>query len=91
MSTAHGFGNVQAQIARKSGVSMKRAGAMLAATTRRAGPAARKRNPRLNRVKGYRRGGMVKGYKRGGSVREKPYGTKMCRRDGMTVETPNGD
>ena len=70
---------------------MKRAGAILAASSRRAGAGARKRNPRLNRVKGYKRGGMVKGYARGGSVRKKPYGTVMCRRDDYTEEQPNGD
>lgn len=52
-SKAHpGFKAVQGQIARKQGVSKERAGAMLAAGTRRAGAAARRRNPRLKRVKG---------------------------------------
>lgn len=52
MSAAHpGFKNVQAKIARRQGVSLKRAGAILAAGTRRAGAAARRKNPRLNRVK----------------------------------------
>lgn len=51
MAKAQGFKNVQAQIAAKSGVSAKRAGAILAASTRRASPAAKKANPRLNRVK----------------------------------------
>lgn len=51
-SPAHpGFKSVQASIARKEGVSKARAGAILAAATRRASPAARKANPRLNRVK----------------------------------------
>lgn len=72
MSTAHpGFAAVAAKIARKEGVSANRAGAILAASTRRAGRAARRRNPRLNRVKGGRRycgGGMVKGYADGGMV-----------------------
>jgi hypothetical protein len=31
---------------------MKRAGAILAASTRRASPAAKRKNPRLRRVKG---------------------------------------
>lgn len=54
MAKAHpGFKSVQSQIAAKQGVSKERAGAMLAASTRRASPAARKSNPRLNRVKGY--------------------------------------
>lgn len=47
-----GFKAVQSKIAAKEGVSKERAGAMLAASTRRAGKAARKANPRLNRVKG---------------------------------------
>jgi hypothetical protein len=56
MSKAHpGFAAVQSKIARKEGVSMKRAGGILAASTRRAGAPARKANPRLSRVKG--RGG----------------------------------
>lgn len=46
-----GFKAVQGQIARKEGVSMDRAGAMLAASTRRASPAAKKANPKLKRVK----------------------------------------
>lgn len=47
-----GFKAVQAQIARKQGVSPAEAGAMLAAGTRKAGAAARAKNPRLNKVKG---------------------------------------
>lgn len=46
-----GFKSVQAKIAKKQGVSKKRAGAILAASTRRASPTAKKRNPRLKRVK----------------------------------------
>lgn len=53
MKKAHpGFAKVQSQIAKKAGVSKERAGAILAASTRRAGAKARKANPRLNRVKG---------------------------------------
>jgi hypothetical protein len=48
-----GFKSVQSSIAAKEGVSKDRAGAILAASTRRASPAARKANPHLNRVKGY--------------------------------------
>jgi hypothetical protein len=48
-----GFKSVQKSIASKQGISMERAGAELAAGTRRAGSKARKANPRLNRVKGY--------------------------------------
>ena len=47
-----GFGAVQAKIEKSEGVSKERAGAMLAASTRKAGAAARKKNPRLNKVKG---------------------------------------
>jgi len=47
-----GFKSVQKSIASKQGISMERAGAELAAGTRRAGSKARKANPRLNRVKG---------------------------------------
>jgi uncharacterized protein YigE (DUF2233 family) len=52
-SKAHpGFKSVQSSIARKEGVGMKRAGAILAASSRRASPAAKRANPRLNRVRG---------------------------------------
>lgn len=47
-----GFKSVQASIAKRQGISKDRAGAILAASTRKASPAARKANPRLNRVKG---------------------------------------
>ena len=47
-----GFKAVAASISRRQGVSKKRAGAILAAGTRRAGAAARKKNPQLNRVRG---------------------------------------
>ena len=46
-----GFKKVQSQIAKKEGISEKRAGAILAAGTRKASPAAKKKNPRLRRVK----------------------------------------
>lgn len=52
MATKHpGFKAVQKSIARKEGVSMKAAGAILAHATRNASPAAKKANPRLKRVK----------------------------------------
>jgi hypothetical protein len=52
-SSAHpGFKSVQKSIARRQGVSMERAGAILASRTRGASGKAHKRNPRLNRVKG---------------------------------------
>jgi hypothetical protein len=47
-----GFKAVQAKIAAKQGIPMKRAGAILAASSRRASPAAKRRNPRLLRVSG---------------------------------------
>lgn len=47
-----GFKGAQASIAAKEGVGKERAGAILAAATRRASPAAKKANPRLKRVKG---------------------------------------
>jgi hypothetical protein len=46
-----GFKAVQSKIASKQGVSKERAGAMLAASTRKASPAAKKKNPNLKRVK----------------------------------------
>lgn len=47
-----GFKAVQARIAKKEGVSKKEAGAMLASSTRHASKKAKRRNPRLKRVKG---------------------------------------
>jgi hypothetical protein len=46
-----GFKAVQNSIAKKEGVSKKSAGAILAASTRKASPAAKKANPRLKKVK----------------------------------------
>lgn len=48
------FKKIQAKIAAKDDVSEKRAGAILAASTRKAkhNPAAVKANPKLKRVKG---------------------------------------
>ena len=52
MSAKHpGFKAVQTKIARKEGVSMKQAGAILASASRKASPAAKRANPRLKRVK----------------------------------------
>ena len=45
-----GFKNIQTQIARKSGLPMERAGAILAAKTRDASPAAKAKNPALKKV-----------------------------------------
>lgn len=44
------FKSVQARIAKKSGEGMKAAGAMLAASTRRASPKAKRENPALKKV-----------------------------------------
>lgn len=46
-----GFKAAQKQIAKKQGVSSERAGAILAASTRKASPAAKKANPNLKKVK----------------------------------------
>ena len=47
-----GFKKVAATIARTQGISIQRANAMLAATTRRASKSAKRKNPRLKRVRG---------------------------------------
>lgn len=47
-----GFDALANRIAAKQGISKKRASAELAAGTRKAGAKARKKNPRLNRVRG---------------------------------------
>jgi hypothetical protein len=47
-----GFSAVQAKIAAKQGISQERAGAILAAGTRKASAKAKKKNPRLKRVRG---------------------------------------
>ncbi len=52
MATKHvGFKSAQRSIARKQGVSMKSAGAILASATRNASASAKRANPRLKRVK----------------------------------------
>jgi hypothetical protein len=53
MAKGHpGFKAAAASIAKRSGVSAERAKAILAASSRRASPAAKKANPRLGKVKG---------------------------------------
>lgn len=47
-----GFKAVAGRMARRQGISRKAASAELAASTRRASKGAKKRNPRLKRVKG---------------------------------------
>jgi len=54
-----GFKAVQKSIAEKGGYSMKSAGAILASKSRHASKAAKKKNPRLNKVKG---GGLTGAY-----------------------------
>lgn len=45
------FQKVQKKIAAKEGISMKRAGAILAVSSRNASEAAKKKNPALRKVK----------------------------------------
>lgn len=47
-----GFKAVQNDIAKKEGLSKKSAGAILAASSRKASPAAKRKNPALKKVKG---------------------------------------
>jgi len=51
-----GFKAVQKQIAKRQGVGMERAGAILAAGARKAGRKAVRANPRLKRVSGVKKG-----------------------------------
>lgn len=52
MAKHPGFKKVASGIARREGVSKGEADAILAASSRRASPAAHKKNPRLGKVKG---------------------------------------
>lgn len=45
-----GFKRTQNKIAKQQGVSKKAAGAILAASSRKASPAAKRKNPRLKKV-----------------------------------------
>lgn len=47
-----GFKSVQNKIAKTQGVSKKAAGAILASSSRKASETAKRKNPRLNKVKG---------------------------------------
>jgi hypothetical protein len=47
-----GFNAVQKKIAQQKGVSMESAGAILASSSRNASAAAKKKNPRLKKVRG---------------------------------------
>ena len=52
MAKGHpGFRAVAGQIGQQLGVPLERANAILASRTRKASPAARQKNPRLNRVR----------------------------------------
>lgn len=51
MAKGPGFKAVQAKIAKSEGVSAKSAGAILASSTRKASPAAKRKNPNLKKVK----------------------------------------
>lgn len=51
-----GFKNVEKGIAKKEGIPMKNAGAILASAGRNASPKAKKMNPKLMRIKGNNRG-----------------------------------
>jgi len=55
-----GFHAVQKEIARKQGISMDRAGAILAAGARKASPAAKRANPRLLKISGVKKVGKKK-------------------------------
>lgn len=46
-----GFKNVQKKIAKEQNISTDRAGAILAASTRKASPSAKRKNPNLKKVK----------------------------------------
>lgn len=54
------FKAVQEKIAKKEGVSKERAGAILAAATRRASTAAKRKNPNLKKVKMPKKGRVYK-------------------------------
>ncbi len=47
-----GFKNAQKSIAKRQGISMDRAGAILADGARKASASAKKKNPNLKKVKG---------------------------------------
>ena len=47
-----GFKAVQSSIAAKQGISKEAAGAILASSSRKASPAAKRKNPNLKKVKG---------------------------------------
>jgi hypothetical protein len=57
MAKAHpGFKSVQSKIAKKQGISKQAAGAILANSSRNASASAKKKNPRLKRVRTKKKG-----------------------------------
>lgn len=58
MAKGMGFKAAQKSIAKKQGIPMKNAGAILAAGARKASSAAKKANPNLKKVKGKVKKGM---------------------------------
>ncbi len=53
MASKHpGFKKAAASIAKKEGISKKKAGAILASASRKASKSAKRKNPRLKKVKG---------------------------------------
>ena len=54
-----GFKAVQQKIAKSEGIPMENAGAILASASRKASAAAKKKNPRLKKVKGFNRSRMI--------------------------------
>lgn len=56
MAKGMGFKAAQKAIAKKQGIPMKNAGAILAAGARKASPAAVKKNPNLKKVSGVKKG-----------------------------------
>ncbi len=51
MTSHPGFAAVQKRISKKMGISSERAGAILAASSRKASPAAKRKNPALKKVR----------------------------------------
>lgn len=51
LSSHPGFDGMQSRIAAREGIPMKNAGAILANASRKASPAAKKKNPMLKKVK----------------------------------------
>lgn len=57
-----GFKAIQEHIAAEMGEPMENAGAILASASRKASPTAKRKNPRLNRVKGKAKSGTDYSY-----------------------------